>query len=133
MPAGALGKDFSSNTSIAPKGPTYSEGRKRTEKEIEENDKKLKEWKFDMKASIEKSKMGDVVSANNTVLLSHLDSKNCQKAVIRLREKKSKKTQDYIAIALNLIEVYLTLIECDVVHSSNLTADHLIRIYQKQS
>jgi hypothetical protein len=84
----------------------------------------LKEWKFDNKALLEKSKMGDVVSANSTVLLSHLDSKNCQRAVVRLKEKKSKKTQDYIATVLNLVEVYLTLIECDVVHSADLTPEH---------
>lgn len=61
------------------KAKTDTSGRKKTESEIIENDRRIKEWSYDKNKIVQRALMGEAKPQNAKIFLSHLDKQRNQK------------------------------------------------------
>lgn len=100
---------------LVDKAPTFLGNRKPTEAEVKLIEERRKCQRFDMHEIYRKAKQIKPAQDRPIINLSHQNSQKNRSGAVRVKEQKFQKVLTFYELMSNVLEVYLALIENDMV------------------
>jgi len=108
---------------LVDKAPTFLGNRKPTQAELRLIEERRKSQRFDMHEIYKKAKQIKAAKDRPIINLSHLNTQKNRTLTIRVKEQKFQKVLTFYELMSNVLEIYLALIENDMVFCDQMTTD----------
>lgn len=108
---------------LVDKAPTFLGNRKPTQAELRLIEERRKSQRFDMHEIHRKAKQIKAAKDRPIINLSHLNNQKNRNAILRVKEQKFQKVLTFYELMFNVLEIYLALIENDMVFCDQMTTE----------
>lgn len=115
---------------LVDKAPTFLGNRQPTQAEVRLIEERRKSQRFDMQEIYKKAKQIKAAKDRPIIKLSHLNSQKNRNALLRVKEQKFQKVLTFYELMFNVLEIYLALIENDMIFCDQMTTADYMQLWK---